>query len=98
MYIYIYVYVYKCVNKQDVQTETLDGLLRRLCLKPADYNFLYLDVQGSELDVLQGSTRLVLPQRLGDTSPSEAWENRDGFGGIWRHVKPSWRAKHGEQS
>mmetsp|Transcript_132919 Transcript_132919/g.187817 ORF Transcript_132919/g.187817 Transcript_132919/m.187817 type:complete len:291 (+) Transcript_132919:71-943(+) len=38
-----------------VQTETLDGLLARLSLDPAGFDFMYLDVQGSELDVLQGS-------------------------------------------
>ena len=45
---------------KDVQTETLDGLLKRLALKAKDFDFMYLDVQGSELDVLQGS-KDVLP-------------------------------------
>lgn len=39
---------------QDIQTETLDGLFQRLALKPQDFDFMYLDVQGSELDVLHG--------------------------------------------
>lgn len=43
-----------------LHTETLDSLLARLCLDPRSFDFLYLDVQGSELDVLHGST-LVLP-------------------------------------
>ena len=45
---------------QDIQTETLDGLFQRLALRAQDFDFMYLDVQGSELDVLQGS-REVLP-------------------------------------
>eukprot|EP00438_Fugacium_kawagutii_P014236 Skav210345 [mRNA] locus=scaffold4443:152596:155394:- [translate_table: standard] len=45
---------------QDIQTETLNGLFQRLGLKPQDFDFLYLDVQGSELDVLHGSEE-VLP-------------------------------------
>jgi len=45
---------------QEVQTETLDGMFQRLALKPQDFDFMYLDVQGGELDVLQGSQE-VLP-------------------------------------
>ena len=30
-----------------VQTETLDGLLARLSLDPAGFDFMYLDVQGA---------------------------------------------------
>lgn len=39
---------------QDIQTETLNGLFQRLALKPQDFDFMYLDVQGSGLDVLHG--------------------------------------------
>ncbi|CAK9109228.1 unnamed protein product [Durusdinium trenchii] len=46
---------------QQLQTETLDGLLKRLSLNPREFDFMYLDVQGSELDVLKGSTTQVLP-------------------------------------
>ena len=45
-----------------LETETLDGLLKRLALKASDFDFMYLDVQGSELDVLKGSTATVLPE------------------------------------
>ena len=38
----------------------MDGLISRLKLKQEDFDFMYLDVQGSELDVLQGATK-VLP-------------------------------------
>lgn len=38
----------------------MDGLFQRLALRAQDFDFMYLDVQGSELDVLQGS-REVLP-------------------------------------
>lgn len=34
--------------------------MSRLSLKQKDFDFMYLDVQGSELDVLQGS-RKILP-------------------------------------
>eukprot|EP00913_Durusdinium_trenchii_P031449 g29444.t1 len=32
---------------QQLQTETLDGLLKRLSLNPREFDFMYLDVQGS---------------------------------------------------
>jgi len=42
-----------------VTTVTLDDLLARRGLEGASFDFLYLDVQGSEIDVLRGATRTL---------------------------------------
>jgi len=48
------------VSKVKVTTVTLDDLMTRLSLNMQDFNVLYIDVQGSELLVLQGASNQVL--------------------------------------
>jgi len=49
----------KVTQQITLESRSLDTLLRELNLRPVDFNFLYLDIQGAELLALQGATQLL---------------------------------------
>ncbi|MFZ1025930.1 MAG: FkbM family methyltransferase, partial [Limnoraphis robusta] len=49
----------KVTQEITVESRSLDTLLNELNLRPTDFNFLYLDIQGAELLALQGATQLL---------------------------------------
>jgi predicted nucleic acid-binding Zn-ribbon protein len=49
----------KTTQEITVDCHSLDSLLDKLNLRPADFNFLYLDIQGAEFLALQGATELL---------------------------------------
>jgi FkbM family methyltransferase len=49
----------KTTQQITVESHSLDSLLHELNLRPADFNFLYLDIQGAEFLALQGATELL---------------------------------------
>ncbi|EAW33943.1 FkbM family methyltransferase [Lyngbya sp. PCC 8106] len=49
----------KVTQEITVESRSLDTLLSELNLRPVDFNFLYLDIQGAELLALQGATQLL---------------------------------------
>ncbi|MGB3533568.1 MAG: FkbM family methyltransferase [Microcoleaceae cyanobacterium] len=49
----------KTTQQITVDSHSLDNLLEELNLRPADFNFLFLDIQGAEFLALQGATELL---------------------------------------
>ncbi|MEL7035967.1 MAG: FkbM family methyltransferase [Cyanobacteria bacterium J06592_8] len=49
----------KVTQQITVPVHSLDTLLSELNLRPEDFNFLYLDIQGAELLALQGASQLL---------------------------------------
>ncbi len=49
----------KVTQQITLESRSLDTLLSELNLRPVDFNFLYLDIQGAELLALQGATQLL---------------------------------------
>jgi FkbM family methyltransferase len=49
----------KVTQEITLESRSLDTLLSELNLRPVDFNFLYLDIQGAELLALQGAPQLL---------------------------------------